>query len=342
MLWQRIITASVLVPIAILAIVYLPDRYFALTIALLLSLVAWEWSKLAGITAIKQRLVYLGIFWITLALAAIIPPIFILTFSAIIWLSSLYFVSRYPHINKKIFTGWRGCGLSLLILIPCWVGFNALHADGIKYIFAVLLIVWSADTGAYFIGKSFGRHKLAPEVSPKKTIEGLVGGLLLTLFAYNLCLLYSMSSWIELLAAIGWEILIVCCLYLLLVFGKNILFLFDKNKLLPRRLRFKKYLKLSFWELVFVIIIAIIYCLVWKIGLEDWHLLLNTMLAITIVVLFAALGDLLESVIKRIANVKDSGTCIPGHGGIFDRLDSLLAAVPIFALEMTFIDLFFY
>jgi phosphatidate cytidylyltransferase len=126
----------------------------------------------------------------------------------------------------------------------------------------------------------------------------------------------------------------------LLILTKSILLSFVKNKSLFERASYKKYLKLSFAELVFGIIIAIICSLTWKMGIRDWRLLMGVVLVVISIVLFAVLGDLFVSVVKRIANVKDSGTCLPGHGGILDRLDSMLSAVPIFALEMLLLTYF--
>ena len=118
-------------------------------------------------------------------------------------------------------------------------------------------LVWTADSGAYFTGKAFGKHKLIPDVSPNKTIEGLVGGLALTA----------------------------------------------------------------------IVIAAVAYYR----HLTGLHLAGFVMLSM-VTVLASVLGDLFESLLKRQANIKDSGTLLPGHGGVLDRIDSILAAAPIFAL----------
>jgi phosphatidate cytidylyltransferase len=124
---------------------------------------------------------------------------------------------------------------------------------GKQLIFYLLLVVWSGDTGAYYVGKSFGRHKLAPVISPKKTIEGSVGGTAASLLASYLA----------------------------------------KLTFLPQ---------LSYLDCA----------------------LLGICMAIV-----AQLGDLCESLLKRSADIKDSGSMIPGHGGILDRMDGVMFAAPV-------------
>lgn len=122
----------------------------------------------------------------------------------------------------------------------------------------VFLLVWCADSGAYFVGRKLGRRKMAPNVSPNKSMEGLAGGL-----------------------ATG----------LLVVIGISVF-----------KLQLSGVALISFVALSAVTILA------------------------------SVLGDLFESMLKRQAGVKDSGTILPGHGGVLDRIDSLLSATPIFAL----------
>ena len=124
---------------------------------------------------------------------------------------------------------------------------------GLEFVIFILLVIWTTDSGAYFVGRKLGKHKLWPEISPKKTIEGSVGGVVIAvIFAVIMQLIYPFAS--------SWTLLIV------------------------------------------VTIIASI---------------------------IGQMGDLVESAIKRHYGVKDSGNILPGHGGILDRFDSLLFAVPL-------------
>ena len=129
----------------------------------------------------------------------------------------------------------------------------------------LFLLVWGADSGAYFVGRKFGRKKLAPNVSPNKSVEGLYGGVVTSM-------------------------LIVIAVALL-------------------------YLEMTWPELILFLTLSVI------------------------TVFSSVLGDLFESMIKRRAGIKDSGRILPGHGGVLDRIDSLLAAAPIFAAGIAVLKL---
>ncbi|MHB8845579.1 MAG: phosphatidate cytidylyltransferase, partial [Nitrospirota bacterium] len=131
----------------------------------------------------------------------------------------------------------------------------AIHAGspGKRWLVFLFLVIWASDTGAYYAGTTWGKHRLYEKISPKKSIEGLVGGTLASAVVAVLC-----TVW--LVPAMGWA------------------------------------------EAVFV----------------------GALLA-----LVGTVGDLVESLLKRSAGVKDSGTLIPGHGGILDRMDSMLFAAPV-------------
>jgi phosphatidate cytidylyltransferase len=157
----------------------------------------------------------------------------------------------------------------LFATIPAWIALSKLHAEphrGPAWALLALLLVWGADTAAYFTGKRFGKVKLSPQISPNKTIAGVYGAI---------------GCGALLAGVAGW---------LLDVRG--------------------------------VALVALI-----ALGL--------------VTVLASVIGDLFESLIKRQAGVKDSGTLFPGHGGMFDRLDGVFAAMPVFALGKALLDFAF-
>ncbi len=255
----RVITAAILIPIVILGIFYLPTSAFSLAIAVILSLAAWEWAIIAGINKIWQRILYIGLLWWGFAIAELASIKLILGISLVWWLLVFYFTFKYPDINKKFFKGWTSGLVSFVVFIPALSAISSLHKMSAIYVLFVLGLIWAADSGAYFIGKYFGRHKLAFKISPKKTVEGLLGGIL------------------------------------------------------------------------FAFITALIFALIAKVPFNKWLYWAGLVL---ITVLFSVLGDLFESMLKRQANVKDSGSWVPGHGGVFDRIDSLTAALPMFTLGL--------
>jgi phosphatidate cytidylyltransferase len=276
---QRIITALILAPMALFAILFLPLMGFQWLIALVVGLGAWEWSSMSGMTRFATKLAYAAVIVVACLVLAWLLPIhmiwyqgqlnalyqYILTVAAAWWSISLLMIILYPKFSSiwhtsKILRAIFG----LLTLIPTWVAVVTLRTSlyevdqfyGASLIFYVLGIVWAADIGAFFVGVKFGKHKLRPNVSPGKTIEGLMGGI----FA---------SSAIIAFAALHYHV--------------------DPSR-------------------------------IWL------HVLVGAL-----TVSFSALGDLNESMFKRCAGLKDSGTLLPGHGGIMDRIDSLTAAFPVFA-----------
>ena len=152
-------------------------------------------------------------------------------------------------------------------MLSTWLALVVLHSrpdQGPHWVLYLLVLVWVADSGAFFAGRQFGRTRLAPKVSPGKTWEGVLGGL-------TACALFA--------------------------FG------------------YAHYLELQGAVLTGFVLVSLV------------------------TVLFSVAGDLLESLLKRQRGVKDSGTLIPGHGGILDRIDSLFAAAPVFLLGLRWIEL---
>lgn len=250
----RIITGIILAVIAILAVFCLPLWAFAVFISVLMILAVIEWLALARCRHWWLKLLYL----IAVALVTVLgmqQPAILATVASLWWLFAVL-VLLTPMRQSRLW-GRRMVLLPLGVLIfaAAWVSAVTLHDMSRALLFYLMLLVALADTGAYFTGRWCGRHLLAPAISPKKTIEGLVGGGILAT---------AVSVWVVPYFPVRYQ--------------------------------------LSDWKWVLI-----------TIGL----------------VLLSVCGDLFESLIKRRVNIKDSGALLPGHGGILDRLDSLILVLPI-------------
>jgi phosphatidate cytidylyltransferase len=249
---KRTISALISAPF-FLGLIYLGGRYTAFLVAVLTLLALREfmqigeqmgirtWSKLTTLVTLvwlisllfggaEWRMTVL-VFWLLIGLGrlALTYPRTSLSEASFNFLAVLYAVVLLSH-------------LYLLRQLP----------HGIEWTFLAISLVWANDIGAYLIGRQFGSHLLAPQVSPKKTVEGSLGGLLFSIVV-----------------------------------------------------------ALVFWRIV---------------GGAPWimYIILGVIIGIS-----AQIGDLFESALKRSAGVKDSGKLIPGHGGILDRFDSLIFALPL-------------
>ncbi|MDN5680171.1 MAG: phosphatidate cytidylyltransferase [Ewingella sp.] len=278
MLKYRIATALILIPIVIAALFMLPPLGFAIVALVICMLAAWEWGQLSGFKTRSQRIwlaVLCGFVLIAMMLSmpAYRQPINLPQVSGSLWASLIWWIAAFVLVifYPKSASFWRGSRIlrlafGLLTIVPFFWGMVALrqygyaenHHTGAWWLLYVMLLVWGADSGAYLFGKLFGKHKLAPKVSPGKTWEGVIGGLVTS----------ALISWL-----------------------------------------FGRYAPLN------VVPATLLVCSV-------------------IAALASVLGDLTESMFKREAGIKDSGNLIPGHGGILDRIDSLTAAVPVFACLM--------
>ena len=261
MLKQRIITALLLLPIALGGFFLLEGANFALFIGAVITLGAWEWAQLAGISSQPKRCAYAAVVATLMGVLYLCPALAwpLLLLAMLWWVVATLLVLSYPDSSRF----WVGRPVRLLIglivLLPAWQGLVILkqmpYANGL--ILAVMVLVWGADIGAYFSGRAFGKRKLAPQVSPGKSWEGVYGGLLL-------------------------------CLLLTLALG---------------------------------------YYQQWPFAQH-----LFALSGTVVVVMISVVGDLTESMFKRNAGIKDSSNLLPGHGGILDRIDSLTAAIPVFAV----------
>lgn len=184
----------------------------------------------------------------------------VLAVSAVFLLPILWYLPQPEGLKKSLaavfglaYIPWLLHFFYLIYRVPPYGG----------WLYAMLLLVmgWSYDIGAFFIGSRFGRHKLAPRLSPNKTVEGVIGGFLFTLFGANLTPIWvNWPTWIP-----------------------------------------------------HIVILAVLISAAMQ------------------------LGDLVESKLKRLAGVKDSGGLLPGHGGMLDRIDGLLFAIPVFYLYFHYI-----
>jgi phosphatidate cytidylyltransferase len=266
MLKQRVLTALILIPALLAALFYLPPGWIVALFGLLIATAAWEWTALTGMRGIFPRAAYV-LFLLILGAAAIYsvlqqpsPIASFLAAAGLWWLWALAELISRKDVNKGMFATTAGKLVGgFLVLIPPWVAsvyLLEMDSERPRLLLFLLVLVWVADTTAYFAGSFFGRTKLAPHVSPGKTVEGVMGGVAAVVLLAWLC------------GTIIWK--------------------FDPG-LLAR------------W-----------------IGLA------------IVTALFSVVGDLTESKLKRIAQVKDSGSLFPGHGGVLDRIDALTAAAPVF------------
>jgi phosphatidate cytidylyltransferase len=265
MLKNRVITALVLAPLIIAAILLLPPDGFALVWGLIILAGAFEWTNLAGLTNLPARLGFVGVILAVFLTARIfamdwapgeLPPWFY--WPAVAWWAVWGLAFRrvpeklvklsYPLYAKLLAGGF--------VFITAWVLMVWLRLNFLQYqVLYLVLLIWLADMAAYFVGKRWGHTKLVEPISPGKTIEGVYGALFA---AALLAIIVGLVSRFE---------------------------------------------AMMITDFVFLSLFT---------------------------VAFSVCGDLFESLAKRVRGVKDSGGLLPGHGGVLDRIDSLLAAVAVF------------
>ncbi|MCC5860374.1 MAG: phosphatidate cytidylyltransferase [Gammaproteobacteria bacterium] len=185
MLRARIFTAIVLVAVLLLVLLVLPPMAATLAVALAVLAGAWEWSGFLGLVQRVPRLAYVGLVGLVGALALLttellVDPRPVLWTALAWWALAFVWVLRFPRpIGRQVAAL---CGFA--VLLPLWLVLALLvtrPGDGPLLVLLLLVIVWAADIGAYFAGRAFGRVKLAPQVSPGKTWEGVLGGLVAAL-----------------------------------------------------------------------------------------------------------------------------------------------------------------
>lgn len=183
MLKHRIITAIILIPLFIALVVLLPPIGFCVFTGLVVLWGAWEWSFFMGINKFPQTLFYPIILFFLMLASLQLPLVKALHVSVAGWMLALILVVLYPKMSpvwgKSIIL--RGL-MGLFVLIPCWLAVNFIRNEdnGIFVLLFLFVLIWGADIGAYFVGRKWGKHKLASLVSPGKTWEGLIGALIVT------------------------------------------------------------------------------------------------------------------------------------------------------------------
>jgi phosphatidate cytidylyltransferase len=266
----RLLAALIMTPLAIAAVLLLPTPWLLALTAVVFLAALWEWFRLAEIEDTLQRTVLLvanlalmvALVWAQTTGVGSLPLFRLAVVAGVVWwLLSMLWLKHYEFAsdhdgNARMFKLAAGT----LAVVPAWCALAVIHVGephGHRWLLLVLMIIWAADTGAYFAGRKLGKRKLSPRISPNKTVEGLLGGaaagLLVALVGAPLA-----GATLAQLPAVG--------LVALLTVG------------------------------------------------------------------FSVVGDLYESLLKRHVGAKDSGDLIPGHGGLLDRLDSVFAALPVFAL----------
>ena len=287
---QRVATAAVLIPLVLLLVLKAPLYVLAIAAGAVALLAIIEFLKLVTHYAVqplgRETYAFVAAFFVFvivastnrtplvettamlygITLAAALAPFVFLTVAMRMKRSNL--TAGYPAAAASVFAF-----VYIAIPMALLVAIRQQPAGAIWTIYT-LLAVWAGDIFAYFVGKSLGRHRMSPEISPKKTWEGAVASILASVIVGTL--------WIQHAPGISSALLRV--------------------GLIDRR------------DGMF--------------GLEQpplWPIILLS----AVVNIAAQLGDLVESLIKRGAGVKDSGTILPGHGGMLDRIDALLFAVPV-------------
>jgi phosphatidate cytidylyltransferase len=272
MLRQRVITALILAAVFLSAVAFLPLPGLALLFGAIVAAGGWEWSRLSGWHAVPARVAYVALLVAVLAALYLycnlgvapqrqqVQPF--LGLGCLWWSFALLWVRSYPGSAVLWNSRFMRSVMGLLILAPAWLAAIYLlsYPRGGALMVVLVAVVAAADIGAYFSGRAWGRHKLAPRVSPAKTWEGFWGGLLA---------------------------------------------------------------------------VALAAVLLWSLLPVQAHISLAAVLAVTLTTALASVvGDLSVSMVKRQSGAKDSGSLLPGHGGVLDRLDSLCGAAPVFALGL--------
>ena len=269
-LQQRLMTAGVLTPVVVMAVLLLPTAYFALLMGAVVCLGAFEWAEFVGGGTRVWRWLYVALVGACLLLLWFIVPgawdVYLLALAALWWIATAGALTRVGAVEPSADVALELVPIGLVVLVPPWTAIVGLHAvpdNGHWLVLALMMLIWIADSVAYFSGRQWGNKRLAPALSPGKTLAGVYGALI---------------------GASAWGILLGLLLHLSLGRG----------------------------------------------------LLLVLLCALTAAL--SVVGDLYESLLKRRRGLKDAGSILPGHGGVLDRIDSMTAAAPFFALGLFWLE----
>ncbi len=186
---QRTLSALILGPLLLWSIFYLQGDDFSILLGVLLIPAAWEWARLAGQTGLLPKLFYTAALIAIFYVANFVTLWWLLGVAIVWWVAALFWLRYFPEGTEFVFGPIMSHVAGVVVLIPAWHALGEIHQHGVEMLLLLLLLIWSADTGAYLVGRRFGNRKLAPNVSPKKSIEGLLGGigfaLLVAVMAYH-------------------------------------------------------------------------------------------------------------------------------------------------------------
>ncbi|QFT88898.1 Phosphatidate cytidylyltransferase [Bacillus sp. THAF10] len=261
---QRIITALIAAAIFLPVVIY-GNLPFVLMIYLLASVGLFEALRMKKLSVLSiPGILSLALLWFLMMPSDFFSVERFLLSKMEFLLLIVLLLLAYTVLSKNKFN-FDDVGFTLLSTIYVGLGFYyfiEIRELALAYVFFALFVIWTTDSGAYFIGKSMGKTKLWPHISPNKTVEGSIGG-------------------------------VVCA-----------------------------------------IIVAIIFQIV--VGFD--YSIFTTIIVAALLSVFGQIGDLVESALKRHYQIKDSGSILPGHGGILDRFDSLLFVLPL----LHFIHIFLF
>ena len=185
MLKTRVITALVLLAVFLPVVWFAPLIWLGALIALVVTLAAWEWWRLLFPNNHKRAISYAGLCLLSLATLFMYASMdmikFLLLTTVLFWVLVVPYLMRQSLTLNMIRWRWPLAIVGLFIFPACWFALMHLRAGGLNLLISVLVLVWAADIGAYFAGKALGHRKLAPQLSPGKSIEGAIGGWLLVI-----------------------------------------------------------------------------------------------------------------------------------------------------------------